>query len=515
MAIADRLDLALISDPDGDRLLFFDLAHLSWRSSFPLNPGDQPGRWVVHNNFATVLLRGAGQAITFALGDLSQFTRRNVCPMPRGIAYDRSQHRLLVSCAHGEVMTLSDGPSGDARLWTRLDSDLRDVVVTPTSVLVSRFRSAEILVLDSHRGTVTDRFPISTTAEVAWQMIPAEDGALIVHQTTRPLTLKTTAGGYLDNSYCTLLPPVGGGVQRVKDDQPSDAVNFDVVTLPVSIALSHQSGEIAVVSAGGNGVRRISAGALGFPSSAPAQPVGGPPTAVAVAFDKDDRLITQTRLPGGIDVDGHSIAFPGTEPYDLGHALFHSDAGSGFACASCHPEGGDDGHVWNFENFGPRRTQFLAGGLAGTEPFHWSGDMADFSTIAHEVFTTRMGGPELNSAQQAAMLDWLDSIPAPPPGQAANPTLATRGKQVFVAHCSSCHGGTRLGRDLKRSVDVGTGESLQVPGLIGIGLRAPYLHNGCAATLTDRFGECGGGVAHGGIGVGVDASALVEYLSTL
>ena len=106
MAIADRLDLALISDPDGDRLLFFDLAHLSWRSSFPLNPGDQPGRWVVHNNFATVLLRGAGQAITFALGDLSQFTRRNVCPMPRGIAYDRSQHRLLVSCAHGEVMTL-------------------------------------------------------------------------------------------------------------------------------------------------------------------------------------------------------------------------------------------------------------------------------------------------------------------------------------------------------------------------------------------------------------------------
>ena len=42
-------------------------------------------------------------------------------------------------------------------------------------------------------------------------------------------------------------------------------------------------------------------------------------------------------LPGGIDVDGHSIAFPGTEPYDLGHALFHSDAGSGFACASCHP----------------------------------------------------------------------------------------------------------------------------------------------------------------------------------
>ena len=43
--------------------------------------------------------------------------------------------------------------------------------------------------------------------------------------------------------------------------------------------------------------------------------------------------------------------------------------GVDLACASCHPEGHDDGQVWNFSALGPRRTQSLAGGIAGTEPF--------------------------------------------------------------------------------------------------------------------------------------------------
>ena len=36
-----------------------------------------------------------------------------------------------------------------------------------------------------------------------------------------------------------------------------------------------------------------------------------------------------------------------------------------------------------------------------------------------------------------------------------------------------------------------------VPSLIGLAWRAPYMHQGCAATLADRFGTCGGGDAHG------------------
>jgi hypothetical protein len=55
-----------------------------------------------------------------------------------------------------------------------------------------------------------------------------------------------------------------------------------------------------------------------------------------------------------------------------------------------------------------------------------------------------------------------------------------------------------------------------VPSLLGIGNRPPYLHDGCAATLADRFGPCGG-ASHGNtadLGPGQIAD-LVAYLETL
>ncbi len=40
---------------------------------------------------------------------------------------------------------------------------------------------------------------------------------------------------------------------------------------------------------------------------------------------------------------------------DIGHDVYHAQAGGRLACASCHPEGGDDGHVWILDGL-PRRT---------------------------------------------------------------------------------------------------------------------------------------------------------------
>ena len=39
--------------------------------------------------------------------------------------------------------------------------------------------------------------------------------------------------------------------------------------------------------------------------------------------------------------------------------------------------------------------------------------------------------------------------------------------------------------------------TFKVPSLLGVGARAPFMHDGCAATLEDRFGACGGGDRHG------------------
>ena len=55
-----------------------------------------------------------------------------------------------------------------------------------------------------------------------------------------------------------------------------------------------------------------------------------------------------------------------------------------------------------------------------------------------------------------------------------------------------------------------------MPSLLGIGNRAPFLHDGCAATLADRFGPCATS-AHGNTGALSTANVadLVSYLESL
>lgn len=58
---------------------------------------------------------------------------------------------------------------------------------------------------------------------------------------------------------------------------------------------------------------------------------------------------------------------------------------------------------------------------------------------------------------------------------------------------------------------------LQTPSLLGVSARPPYLHDGCAPTLADRFGPCGGGDQHGKTSAlgAADLDALIAYLETL
>jgi cytochrome c peroxidase len=73
-----------------------------------------------------------------------------------------------------------------------------------------------------------------------------------------------------------------------------------------------------------------------------------------------------------------------------------------------------------------------------------------------------------------------------------------RGKALFENDqlaCSTCHGGSDFTDNQPH--DVGTGKAFITPSLIGVGVRAPLFHDGCAATLEGRFGPCGGGDAHG------------------
>ena len=97
-----------------------------------------------------------------------------------------------------------------------------------------------------------------------------------------------------------------------------------------------------------------------------------------------------------------------------------------------------------------------------------------------------------------ALDSWITRIPAPIVSPPIDADARLRGKALFESAsvgCSGCHSGAKLTNN--ETVDVGTGGSFQVPSLLGVALRAPYLHDGRAATLLDRFGAVGGGNEHG------------------
>jgi hypothetical protein len=256
-----------------------------------------------------------------------------------------------------------------------------------------------------------------------------------------------------------------------------------------------------------------------------------PEQPIAVAFDGLGHVLVQTREPAALRIldsaalcvrplirlsGGKVVTLSTVSRDDTGHDIFHAAAGAAIACASCHPEGGDDGHVWILDGFA-RRTPSLRGTIAGTAPYHWPGDQKDFVALAADVYTGRMGGAMLAVDQMNALMGWVQTIPAPPAPSWVDAAAAQRGKAVFErsdSACATCHSGTKLTNN--QTLNVGTCGAFQVPPLVGVGWRTPLMHNGCAATIGDRFGKCatqGHGLLHALSPA--DTADLTAYLETL
>jgi hypothetical protein len=358
-------------------------------------------------------------------------------------------------------------------------------------------------------------------------------GAIMTFQEEQTSDVQIQPGGYggfgcggIVRSSVALLRADGVGWSRL---------NVPFAVLPVDVAARSDGSRVTIAAAGATPGANPSGLQPAIEVAPPSQDAGVPPDdvcfppatdtsvptitgqAVAVAYDASGRLLVQTREPSLI-VGDRAVILPGNVVADTGHELFHLGTTGSIACASCHPEGREDGHVWSFAGLGQRRTQSIGGGLSGTEPFHWDGEMKDFPMLTHEVMSGRMSGPVLQDGHIGALKDWIDTIPpwksAPPADQAA----VDRGRALFTSPtlaCSTCHAGAKLTNNA--TVDVGTGAAFQVPSLLGVAYRAPYLHQGCAKTLDDRFGACGGGDRHGSTSTITpsERADLVAYLSSL
>lgn len=570
---------AVVGDEARDRLSVIDLRSERLLGEVRFAEGSQPGRLVEgRDGLVHVVLRQRGVVASVRLEDLTIVRESDACAAPRGLGYDAARDQLYVACVSGRFVTL--GAEGDVLRSVQLPNDLRDVVVENGNVWVSRFRSAEVLRLDDAGAVVERLAPPSlvrsrrmsdfTTSQarfepvVGWRLREnPEGGVVLVHQraTTEEIELDTSASG--GSAY-------GNGDGDCARIQRTALTSFraggevisgpDVpVSLPVDVAL-RGDGQALVAGAGRadfdaprsafvseGGVS--SGGFAGSPffgltsvsvTSTAECDFGAPMNvntlddaaqqyvvAVAVHPGATERYVVQMREPAQLLIvssyqEPVVIQLGGASVADTGFDLFHRNAEAGLSCASCHPDGSDDGHVWRFQGQGPRRTQPLDVGLDGTAPFHWDGSLHEMGDLMGEVFVGRMGGVHQSPERLSALTDWLFELEPPVAEVAADDGMVFRGRRLFesiAVGCGDCHRGANLTDN--NSYDVGTGlagEKFQVPSLRGIGTRSRLIHDGCAHSLRERFGaDCGGGDRHGNVSQlrPSELDDLIAYLETL
>lgn len=506
-----------VADADRSAVFVVDLELKSVRGRIDLPSGSWPNRMTEDaKGNLRVALRGLGSVATLSITTMSVKSVDYVCPEPRGLAFSAHLNATLIACASGELVTLPMTGSIASR-W--VERDLRDVVVINEHVFVTTFREGWILDVSGAQSARIGKVPGDTnlTGEVAWRAIAHDDQVVVAHQLaqdteiianldagTAPSTTGVYGAGAPSPGGCQTSPVVRSAVStfaltgRLVSTQPIGGA------LPVDVAFNPATQHLAVALAGSGGVEES--------FTCPKPPTDDPTTGIA---DVGPGVVVLTTNPPAVHYQGTTIALDSSVAPDEGRAFFHRVAPAGLACASCHPEGGDDGHVWTFAGRS-HRTQSLTGGLLETAPFHWEGRFADLGAVMDETFVVRMGAAARPSAPTLAHLgSWLEQLPSPR-GTPVSADVVSAGQKAFaLAGCDSCHSGPHLTND--QTMDVGTGGAFQVPSLNGVSARLPVMHGGCAKVLRDRFDPECGGRAHGDLSrlTQADLDALEGYLNSL
>lgn len=527
----------LVADADRARVHIVSISPPRFEADVLFEDGAEPGRSVEGSaGLAHVILRGTGDLATFDTSTGEVFDRRHLCTDPRGVAYDGGTAQLFVTCSDGNLLTLPE-LGGDVTERRFIEPDLRDILIQGESLMISRLRSAEIIEVPKSDLGVIGRStpPIATNAlpTVAWRMIEVNDNEIaMLHQYSATTEVAVTdpgedSGGdfgeegggapYGGGHFCepAIVSP---GITTWAGGEVSSSRRMGGPTPVVDMAVS-SDGTIAVAVAGAPegqpDVRFPIEDDFCFEGGGGITTPGQP---VSVAYLPDGRLLVQSREPSALYVYGstlqHELTFElsGESRFDTGHDLYHRSTPSSIACASCHPEATDDGHVWTFQDLGPRKTQSPEVGLEGSAPFHWGGDIDDFQHLTNEVYTHRMGGMGQSDARAAAFQRWIFSAERPPSGTEVDADLSAEGEQLFNDFgCASCHSGSRFTNN--RTVLV-RNEPLQVPSLRRVALHPPFMHDGRSPDLRSAVFDMLDATATAPF-TGSDIDAITEYLRTL
>ncbi len=203
------------------------------------------------------------------------------------------------------------------------------------------------------------------------------------------------------------------------------------------------------------------------------------------------------------------------------HSFFEATR-SGVSCQSCHLHADTD-HV--LRNIGGRRLAptLTVRGIAGTAPYLRDGSYPRIADLTH-LSTTLLGDWLRREAGRGEALDgYVRALPRPPPAEVPLDRVR-EGLEVFVrAGCPTCHafpaftslGSVPAGALFPEQRTLAADERLDIPSLLSVGARGPFLADGRAPTLRSVFDEPGD--RHGDTSDLSDAELdqLVRFLESL
>jgi cytochrome c peroxidase len=209
----------------------------------------------------------------------------------------------------------------------------------------------------------------------------------------------------------------------------------------------------------------------------------------------------------------------GAEIFRRGGDWTISDSGV-MACASCHPDGRQDGLSWRLGK-SILQTPMLSGRIVGTAPYKWSGEDADL-TASFKHTLERLGGQpdQFSSSELEALAAYVRSLPRPAAPTRGDAKAIARGRDLFEndLDCGGCHYGKSLTDAGQYPLESRGLEQTDTPSLLGLAHTAPYYHDGSAPDLYTLVTDKGSVHDMSSTLVGLEPAQirdLVAYLESL
>jgi cytochrome c peroxidase len=475
--------------------------------------------------------------------------RISVGTEPKGLALDDGTGRLYAGLVTERALVAVDTTSGEVVAKRDLGIEPAVLAVTADGVAVLPGRGSSVQFLKRDLSASREVPLVVSSGRRAWHgqaLVPAGRDLLVVHASVDTgLEQPVSSGGY------------GGSVQEPVEYMVSVIHNGQPVYYPPSLDATRRlsvaevtgaalAGDSLLIASRGTGeLVSIPLGEIGKRPLEQRKFVAGNGVS-GVATARDGSLRTFAAFDRALVGVGTCLSEASHQPMGpgkldaemaLGRKLFHQAnnreiAQSTFSCATCHPDGREDGLVWRLKGT-RRQTPMLATRLADTAPYNWVGSEKTLEGNLEQT-VNRLGGTGLKDKEYHALARYIrDGLRAPQKPQPEDTALVAMGKHLFHdddVGCANCHQDAALTDGARHDVGMTSPEELaemqavdgmaralsfDTPSLRHVGLTAPYFHDGSAPTLeavlsnnNDRMGHTSQLTKH-------QRAALAAYLKTL